>query len=66
VSSGRFQSFLRRTIEPFESFVGITTPPYRLSTILISSDQLDQITNDPALLLAGWSLSGHQVWKRRP
>jgi hypothetical protein len=53
-------------IEPFQSFVDITTPSYRVFTIYATSKQLDQIMKDPALLPAGWSLDGRQVRKRRP
>ena len=52
-------------IEPFESLLDVTTSPYRVFIVDITSEQLDQIKKNPALLPAGWSLDGHQVWKRR-
>jgi hypothetical protein len=52
-------------IEPFESFLDITTPPYRVFIIFITSKQLDRIKQAPDLLPSGWSLGGCMIWGRR-
>jgi hypothetical protein len=39
--------------------------PFQLSIADVSTDQLEQIKEDPARLPAGWSLEGSLVWRRR-
>ena len=38
---------------------------FHLSIADVSSEQLEQIQQDPARLPKGWSLDGKQVWPRR-
>ncbi len=38
---------------------------FRLAIADVTSEQLDQIQQDPSLLPPGWSLNGKRVWGRR-
>lgn len=53
------------SVEAIDFNLNVKGAPFRLRIADVSSDQLDQVRQDPARLPVGWLLDGGQVWRRR-
>ncbi|MFI5459190.1 MAG: hypothetical protein ACHRXM_27490 [Isosphaerales bacterium] len=52
-------------VQAIDFGLNIEGVPFHMLVADVTTEELDQVKQDPSRLPSGWSLEGHQIWRRR-